>query len=268
MTGRKPFGYCAKEAGIVDIIRLKRRKRKGAAGPTPFTQIAKELNSEGILPRDGKFWYPQTVKNVVRYWQSRESAKKVRGYKKRELSPHDHLERAEVSDCLVAIKATENSDLAMLFMFMVGSGVRSCEVVRVKVGDLSLRGRRSQVRVLGKGRGKGKWRTITLSTGLRKRLRAYIRGKSGFLFTGRQGDGLNYKNIYYRVKKIGKIAGFNWLHPHALRHTFGCILYDYKKDILLVHDQLGHESLETTKIYAKTSEKGKIDQMDCFNELI
>ncbi len=268
MTGRRPFGYCAKEAVIVDIIRMKRRRRRGSVGPTSFAQISQELNSEGVRPRDGKRWFPQTVKNVVQYWQDRGSAKKTRGYKKRELSPHDHLEPSEVSDCLAAIKATGDSELEMLFAFMVGSGARAGEVVRVRVDDLSLRGSRSQVRVLGKGRGKGKRRTITLSTGLRKRLRVYIRGKNGLLFTDRAGQGLNYKNIYYRVKKIGKMAGFPWLHPHALRHTFGCILYDYKKDILLVHDQLGHESLETTKIYAKTSEKGKINRMDCFNDLI
>ena len=138
MTGRKPFGYCASEAVTVDIIKLKRRKRKGAAGPTAFYRIAKELNREGVLPRDGKRWFPQTVKNVLEYWQGKDSAKKVKGHKKKELTPHDHLEPSEVKDCMAAIKETGDGDLETLFAFMVGSGVRACEVVRVKVDDLGV----------------------------------------------------------------------------------------------------------------------------------
>ncbi len=264
-AGRKPFGFYQDEAAIVEIIKLKRRRRKGTADETAYSQIARELNFEGFLTRDKKQWYAQTVKNVLEDRPDREPQEKVRGHKKTELSPQDYLVKSEVKECLAVIG---DEDLKMLFRFMVGTGVRSCEVRRVKIKDLSLKGDRSQVSILGKGRGKGKQRTVTLPMPLRKRLRKYIKGKQGYLFTGRDGEQRSYRSIYYHIKKIGRKAGFEWLHPHALRHTFGVILYNYKMDILYVRDQLGHASLETTQIYVATAKKGKIGQMNCFNDLM
>ena len=229
--GRKPFGFYEGEDEIIKLIRLWRRARKRTKAqkkngkppqPTSYRQIAHELNDNGYLTQTGKHFHGQTVRNILEDQPDEEPQEKARGHKKTELDPHDYLERTEVKKCRDIIK--DNAELKMLFVFMVGSGVRSCEVRRLKIKDLSLKGKRSQVSILGKGRGKGKWRTVTLPLPLRAKLRKYIKGRQGYLFAGRNSEQLTYKSIYYRIKKIGRKAGFEWLHPHALRHTFGVVL--------------------------------------------
>ena len=64
------------------------------------------------------------------------------------------------------------------------------------------------------------------------------------------------------------ILGDVTLHAHGLRHTFATILYGYRKDIKTVRDQLGHSSIATTDIYAKSLPDEKLQQMQVFKELI
>ena len=52
-TGRKPFGYYADERAVVEVIKIKRRTRKGSAGPTGPYVIAAELNREGYKSQTG-----------------------------------------------------------------------------------------------------------------------------------------------------------------------------------------------------------------------
>ena len=41
------------------------------------------------------------------------------------------------------------------------------------------------------------------------------------------------------------------LHPHAFRHRFALNFISVHKDISMLSDLLGHESIETTRIYLK-----------------
>ena len=57
-SGRKVYGYSAKEREIIDRIACKRRPRKGGL-VVSYRQIAQELNDEGYGTRTGKPWYPR-----------------------------------------------------------------------------------------------------------------------------------------------------------------------------------------------------------------
>ena len=63
------------------------------------------------------------------------------------------------------------------------------------------------------------------------------------------------------------ILGDDQLHAHGLRHTFATILYGYEKDIKAVKDQLGHSSITTTDIYAKSLPGEKLRQAKVFDDL-
>ena len=43
------------------------------------------------------------------------------------------------------------------------------------------------------------------------------------------------------------------VHPHAFRHLFAKNFLDKHNDISLLADLLGHESIETTRIYLRRS---------------
>ena len=58
--GRKPYGFGAGEAAIVE--RIKQLRREGTA----VDKIAGVLNTEGIKPRSGVRWYPTSVYRVLK----------------------------------------------------------------------------------------------------------------------------------------------------------------------------------------------------------
>jgi site-specific DNA recombinase len=56
--GRMPFGFREGEQAIIDRIKADRAQGRN------YEQIARDLNSEGVKPRTGK-WYPANVRKIV-----------------------------------------------------------------------------------------------------------------------------------------------------------------------------------------------------------
>ena len=72
------------------------------------------------------------------------------------------------------------------------------------------------------------------------------------------------QGINYIVKKYGDIARSSFpelipddISPHKLRHTTAMELVDSGVDLIYIRDLLGHVSVRTTEIYAKTDAKLK-----------
>lgn len=66
--------------------------------------------------------------------------------------------------------------------------------------------------------------------------------------------------IWRRMKKIAGAAKVrkNKVHAHSFRHLFAKVfLEEYNGSIAELADILGHNSLETTRIYAKTTDEEK-----------
>jgi integrase/recombinase XerC len=55
-----------------------------------------------------------------------------------------------------------------------------------------------------------------------------------------------------RLNRAIKAAGVD-ITTHALRHRFGMVAYQSSGDLLAVAEMMGHESMNTTKIYAQAS---------------
>ena len=55
------------------------------------------------------------------------------------------------------------------------------------------------------------------------------------------------------------------VHPHAFRHLFAKKFIEQCDDIALLSDILGHESIETTRIYLH---KSSTEQQDLFNQIV
>ena len=105
---------------------------------------------------------------------------------------------------------------------------------------------------------KAKTRTILLPGKLRKRLLDYARQesiRSGVIFLARNGQPLDRRAIWARMKSLCKAAGVNpgKVFPHNLRKLFARTFYGFKKDIAKLADILGHSSIDTTRIYIMTT---------------
>lgn len=259
-TGRKPFGYYPDEAAVVEIVKIKLRARKGTGGEVETTPlvIAHELNSEGHKPQKAGAWSANAVKGIIKrikagvYEQPRKTS-----ITKTALAAEDYLSSEQAKRCLGQCGGGIEE---MAFRTLIGSGLRAAEFCALRVRDLGISGGKCQIDVrCGKGH---KARSVFIAADLAARLASFTEGKDR---EDRVFD-VNYGELYRMVKSVGKRVGILTLHPHVLRHTFATILYNYKKDLLFVSEQLGHASVTTTQIYAKTLSTEKLEQMSIFNQ--
>lgn len=113
-------------------------------------------------------------------------------------------------------------------------------------------------------RNKGKERTIIIRQDLAREIRQYCRDKgikSGAIFFCRtKGKMMAKSTIWRRMQKIAGVAKVNKnkVHAHSFRHLFAkMFLEEYNGSIAELADILGHSSLETTRIYGKTTDEEK-----------
>jgi len=141
-----------------------------------------------------------------------------------------------------------------LVEFLFATGCRAGEVSGIRRQDLDW-DRRCLI-VLGKG---AKEREVYFGAKAGIWLRRYLTSRhdnSPYLFTTERGQArqLTPHQIWYLVKRIAARAGLRervW--PHVFRHTLGTTLLNQGAPLAAVQSILGHESPETTQIYAQLS---------------
>lgn len=75
-----------------------------------------------------------------------------------------------------------------------------------------------------------------------------------WLFRSNYRKRISKESIEWHIKKLGHMAGLaRRVTPHMLRHSFATHLLDAGMPIELVQYLLGHESVRTTQVYAKTN---------------
>ena len=101
--------------------------------------------------------------------------------------------------------------------------------------------------------GKGnKERTVYLSPVAGMLLRQYLesrRDNSEALFVGRLGERLRPDGVRCMLKKLGREAGVDHVHPHKFRRTRATELSRHGMPLQEVASLLGHEKLDTTMRY-------------------
>ena len=160
------------------------------------------------------------------------------------------LTKQEYQRLLRTAKNQNNERLYMLLQTICATGIRVSEHQYITV------------EALHKGKAaicnKGKRRDIFISKSLRKILLQYCKKhhiQSGTIFVTRSGKPLNRSNIWSDMKKLCEHARVDKtkVFPHNLRHLFAFTYYRLEKDLVRLADILGHSSIETTRIYTKTS---------------
>lgn len=174
--------------------------------------------------------------------------KNLRMQRKVYCAEEKELTKADYQKLLRASKSSPQINLVM--QTICGTGIRVSELQYFTVEAV----RNSEVNV----RCKSKIRTIFIPGKLKKRLLCYAkkRGiKSGRIFVTKGGNPLDRSNIWSQMKKLCQVAGVNpqKVFPHNLRKLFARTFYGIEKDIAKLADVLGHESIETTRIYIITT---------------
>lgn len=171
-----------------------------------------------------------------------------------EKSPPKHLSHEELEQLREAATGTRQLLLEVLY----SSGIRVSEAVNLDWGDIDWQGRSLYVRD-GKG---GKDRRTLLSTRalrLLKRHRGSRKDENPWVFQSQFKQRMAKETIWRHMRILGERAGLKRrLTPHMLRHTIATHLLAAGMPLEMVQHLLGHESVRTTQIYART----QFDQID------
>jgi len=147
-----------------------------------------------------------------------------------------------------AVRAARDMALVMLLLH---TGLRVSELVALKLSDVEMSERKGSLTVAGKG---NKQRQTPLNTDARKALQQWLevrpKVESQALFVGRGGVPLGTRGVQAVLADLGERAQVEGLHPHVLRHTFATRYLEANPgDLVGLAAILGHESLETLRIY-------------------
>lgn len=148
----------------------------------------------------------------------------------------------------------KNYEWYFVVRFLGATGARVSELIQFKYEHLI----RGYIDLYTKS---GKIRRIFISKRLRNKAIKYyysIGRTEGYLFLNKDKQQITTRGIAHQLKALGLKYKMNIdvIYPHSFRHRFAKNFLERRKDIALLADLMGHESIETTRIYLrKTSEE-------------
>lgn len=194
--------------------------------------------------------------NKFLYWCGIDDCKVKQLKKQHAASNSEILSLTDFKRLLRIAKRIGQNDTYLIMKILAMTGIRIEELSFFTVENVKT----NYIHV----RNKGKERSIILRQDLAREIRAYCREngiREGIIFQGKvKGKMIAKSTIWRRMQKIAGIAKVrkNKVHAHSFRHLFAkMFLEEYNGSIAELADILGHNNLETTRIYAKTTDEEK-----------
>lgn len=133
--------------------------------------------------------------------------------------------------------------------FLAATGARVSELIQIKAEHIRL----GYLDLYSKG---GKLRRIYIPTALQKESLDWLASKqqaSGFIFLNKFHQRITVRGISGQLKKLAVRYNIDpaVVYPHSFRHRFAKSFLDRCNDIAFLADLMGHESIETTRIYLR-----------------
>ena len=199
--------------------------------------------------------------NKFLHWCGIEDCKVKQLKKQHVTSNSEILSLADYKRLLRFAKRMDQDDTYLIMKILAMTGIRIEELSFFTVENV----KSNYIKV----RNKGKERSIIIRQDLAREIRQYCRNnniKEGVIFFCQtKGKMMAKSTIWRRMKKIAGVAKVrkNKVHAHSFRHLFAkMFLEEYNGSIAELADILGHNSLETTRIYAKTTDEEKRKKLE------
>lgn len=211
-------------------------------------------------------------------WQSVMSIKNMK--KKRTLPIH--YTREAMKAILAQPDSSRYDELRHLAMLeiMYDTGCRVQELVDLTVDSLRIQVKPYTVKIVGKGR---KVRVVPLSGSVVKTLKKYMEvyridmenDSKQPLFVSKYRAKLTRAGVTYILKKYADMARREYpglipdvISCHQVRHTRAMNLQEEGVSLVWIRDLLGHESVQTTEIYARTASKQRREAIEKASEVL
>lgn len=177
----------------------------------------------------------------------------IKAIKRKKVVRHafTETELEKLRDCCKSrTKAIDAKRGLAIIETLLSTGCRVGELVGLKISDVDFQNKSAIV--FGKGK---KERRVYFTERAMMRINDYLkeRGDDGekwlFVSTDKQRNRLLISGVEIFLREIGRESGVNNVHPHKFRRTAATIALRRGMPLIDIQRMLGHESLETTKIY-------------------
>lgn len=146
--------------------------------------------------------------------------------------------------------------------FLTATGARVSELLQIKAEHVV----QGYLDIYSKG---GKLRRLYIPKRLREEATEWLDArnvKSGYIFMNRFGDRITTRGLAQQLKILAVKYGINpaVVYPHSFRHRFAKNFLERFNDLALLADLMGHESIETTRIYLRrtaTEQQAIVDKI-------
>ena len=160
------------------------------------------------------------------------------------------------------LKKEDNLEWYFVVRFLAATGARVSELVQLKVEHVNA----GYYDIYTKG---GKIRRLFIPKKLRDEAQEWLstnKRESGYLFLNRFGERITTRGIAQQLKNFAVKYGLNpkVVYPHSFRHRYAKNFLEKFNDISLLADLMGHESIETTRIYLRrtaSEQKAIVDKV-------
>lgn len=147
------------------------------------------------------------------------------------------------------LKRDKNWEWYFVVRYLAATGARVSELIQIKVEHVF----NGYFDLYSKG---GKLRRLYIPKKLKIETEVWLNEKgitSGYLFLNRFGNRITVRGISQQLKNYAHKYGLNpkVVYPHSFRHRFAKNFLEKYNDISLLADLMGHESIETTRIYLR-----------------
>ena len=158
------------------------------------------------------------------------------------------------------LKADKRMNWYFIVRYLCATGARISELVQIKIEDVEV----GYLDIYGKG---GKIRRLYIPKRLRNETVKWLNETnytSGYLFLNRFGERITTRGIAHQLKVFAADYGINpdVVYPHSFRHRFAKNFLDKYNDLALLADLMGHESIETTRIYLRRTANEQQELID------
>lgn len=154
----------------------------------------------------------------------------------------------EYEHLLECLKKDGKMKTYWMIQYLAKTGARVSEFIRFERSHLE----KGEVTLWTKG----KVRKILIPSDLIEESREYFESvpDNKWMFPNRYGRQMTDRGVAQNIKNCQRYGiRAEVLHPHAFRHLYAVQFLKYNKNIALLADLMGHESVDTTAIYLRLS---------------
>lgn len=160
------------------------------------------------------------------------------------------------------LKKDGNMQWYFVVWYLAATGARVSELIKIKIEHVNL----GYFDLYSKG---GKLRRLYIPKILREETQKWLADEertSGYLFLNKFGERITARGISQQLKNYADKYGLDKkvIYPHSFRHLYAKNFLEKYNDIALLADLMGHESIETTRIYLRrtsTEQQTLIDRI-------